>query len=60
MVEKPVLLSGPIRMEGMHFAGKNKEFCVQTIKGWMENSHKYEAKYFKIDYLRLILQVAFS
>ena len=23
------MLSGSIRMEGMHFASKNKEFCMQ-------------------------------
>ena len=38
MVENSMLLSGPIRLEEMHFAG------MQTIKRWMENSHKHEAK----------------
>ena len=37
LVENPVLHSESIRMEGMHFASKIEDFCVQT---WMENSHK--------------------
>ena len=38
MVENSMLLSGPIRMEGMHFAGKIRNFCMQILKdGCMEN-----------------------
>ena len=32
LVEKPGLLSGPIRMEGMQFASKIRKICIQI--GW--------------------------
>ena len=38
LVENPVLHSGSIRMEGMHFASKIEDFACKL--GWMENSHK--------------------